>query len=167
MTRMLTGLLEYSRFSRRGEALETVDTAALVREVVSSLARPPAMAIEVAGSWPKLVTLAQPLDIVLRNLLDNAVKHHDRGEGTIVVEGVARSEDLLIRVRDDGPGIPPHWQTAVFEPFRMISEDLGEAHEDRGAGLGLTLVKKIAESVGGSIRSAIFRPSGARRGSRK
>lgn len=152
MTRMLSGLLEYSRLSRREEALEVVDTAALVREVVSSIARPPAMAIDIAGSWPKLVTLAQPLDIVLRNLLDNAVKHHDRAEGYIVVESDDGPDQLFIRVRDDGPGIPSNWHAAVFEPFRQISEDSRAARPDRGAGLGLTLVKKIADSVGGSIR---------------
>lgn len=152
MTRMLSGLLEYSRFNRRDEALETVDTSALVREIVSSVARPGAMTIEVAGTWPTLATLAQPLDIVLRNLIDNAVKHHDLAEGLVVVDGDDRSEELVIRVRDDGLGIPSEWHSAVFEPFRRIPEDRGDARQDAGAGLGLALVKKIADSVGGSIQ---------------
>ncbi len=51
------------------------------------------------------------------------------------------------RLQDDGPGIPPDWHAAVFQAFRKVAD---RAHTD-GSGIGLALVKKTIESVGGSI----------------
>ncbi len=148
MSAMLTGLLEYSRIGRKSEAIEVVDTAALVQEVVESIERPPGLQIVIEGHWPIFSTLAQPLDIVLRNLIDNAVKHHDLADGQIIVHAEDANDMWVFSVADDGPGIPSDWHDAIFEPFKRIAD---EDAAPEGSGIGLALVKKMVEWFGGRI----------------
>ena len=148
MSAMLTGLLEYSRIGRKSEAVELVDTAALAHEIVGSIERAPGLAIVIEGDWPAFRTLAQPLDIVLRNLIDNAVKHHDLADGRIVVHAEDAQDMWMFSVTDDGPGIPSDWHDAIFEPFKRIAD---EDVAPEGSGIGLALVKKMVEWFGGRI----------------
>lgn len=148
MSSMLTGLLEYSRVGRKLDVIDSVETRALVDEIVASLDVPRGVRIEIAGEWPRLVTLVQPLDLVVRNLVDNAVKHHDRPRGRIHIEARISGSMLEIEIADDGPGIPVDWQSAVFLPFRKSAED--DRHPE-SSGIGLALVRKTLERVGGRI----------------
>ncbi len=147
MSAMLTGLLDYARAGRKTDAAEAVCTGDLATEIVASIKAGSPHEIVVEGVWPTIVTVAEPLDIVLRNLIDNAVKHHDREAGRIVVRAEPAADDLAITVVDDGPGIEPEWHEAIFLPFRQVAD----ASEADGAGIGLALVKKTVERFGGSI----------------
>lgn len=147
MGTMLTGLLDYARIGRKSEAVEQVRTEALVSEIAESISAGATQAISIEGDWPTIATLSEPLDIILRNLIENAVKHHDQAEGRIIVHGEQDGNRLLISVRDDGPGIDPVWHEAIFLPFRQIAD----SEDADGAGIGLALVKKTAERFGGSV----------------
>ena len=147
MSAMLTGLLDYSRLGRKETAAAPVDTGAVVRDVVASLASSHGFSVEVAGDWPRIETPAAALDLVLRNLLDNAIKHHDRASGRVRIEATVRPEHVLISVADDGPGIPASWHEAIFEPFRRVQRS--EAPD--GAGIGLAAVRKTIQRLGGGI----------------
>ncbi|MBS0241667.1 MAG: hypothetical protein JSS20_05775, partial [Proteobacteria bacterium] len=85
MSRMLTSLLAYARAGRKTDEIETIDTGVLAAEIAHSIGAASTQSVAIEGEWPTLETLAEPLDIVLRNLIDNAVKHHDRDDGRIVV----------------------------------------------------------------------------------
>jgi hypothetical protein len=149
MGAMLTGLLEYSRIGRKSDAAVVLDTRALAEEIAASSTEGSPHRITVEGTWPELETIAEPLDIVVRNLVDNAVKHHDGERGCIRVACEETADRLIITVADDGPGIEPEWHRAIFEPFKQIA-DADEAPPD-GAGIGLALVKKTVERFGGSV----------------
>ncbi|MGE0698586.1 MAG: ATP-binding protein [Hyphomicrobiaceae bacterium] len=162
MGAMLTGLLEYARAGRKAETAETIDTGMLAADVVGSSGAGASQRITIEGSWPTLTTVAEGLDIVLRNLLDNAIKHHDRIDGHIVVRGEDHGDALVVTVADDGPGIAPEWHGAIFLPFRQIAD----SDTAQGAGIGLALVKRTVERFGGTIsvqseparaRGAMFR----------
>jgi signal transduction histidine kinase len=147
MSHMMVGLLEYSRIGRQLEAAEVVDTAALVAEIVQGLRSPPGIAIEVVGDWPRFRTVAAPLDVVLRNLIENAIKHHDRERGRITVSATPGEANWIFSIADDGRGIAPEWHEAIFEPFRKVDD----AHHPESSGIGLALVKRTVETVGGRI----------------
>jgi signal transduction histidine kinase len=85
---------------------------------------------------------------VINNLLSNAVKFTTGGQVTFS----ARTEDgdLLIGVRDTGPGIPAEAQGLIFERFRQASEFITRKHG--GTGLGLALAKELAALMRGTIR---------------
>lgn len=146
MSKMLTALLEYSSAGRKEEIAEEVDTRALVHSITQSVQRPRGLSIEVTGDWPRIVTLSAPLDLVLRNLIDNAIKHHDRDEGTVVLDCADEGAALLITVVDDGPGIPPDQHAAAFMPFRRLGTGGAE-----GKGMGLALVNRWVEAAGARI----------------
>ena len=148
MRAMLDGLFSYARIGRKDEALEEVDTRTLVESVLSSVGPPGGMTVDIDGDWPRLTTLAAPLDLVLRNLIDNAVKHHDRSEGLIALTARHDGDVLTITVADDGAGIPRDWHDAVFLPFRKAGDDQGH---DESSGIGLALVRRTLDRIGGTV----------------
>ena len=86
----------------------------------------------------------------LRNLLENARRYGDGGEITLSAERVgAASPRVELRVCDRGPGVPEALRERIFEPFFRLP---GHAEREGGVGLGLALVKQIAERHGGSVR---------------
>jgi signal transduction histidine kinase len=142
LSSMLSALMRYSSAGPRELAIEQVDTGALVADVVRSL---PArrMQIDVCGNWPRLQTFAAPLDLVLRNLIDNAIKHHDRDGGRITISCSDHPSALEISVADDGPGIGPEHFESIFLPFRTLS--------GTREGMGLAIVQKMVAAAGGAI----------------
>lgn len=155
MSEMLSGLLEYSSVTRKSELHGAVDTKHLIEAVVHSLGVPPSFKVSIDGDWPVIETVAVPLDLVLRNLIDNAIKHHDRAAGRIVAMAVKSEKYLEISISDDGKGIAPELREAAFLPFRKLAGAAPTGH-----GLGLALVKKTVERSGGSIRVQSAAPAG-------
>jgi PAS domain S-box-containing protein len=91
------------------------------------------------------------LNIVVSNILDNAVKYTDKG-GIIVEIDHMEFQGMdwaVIKVKDTGIGIQEGKKNIVFEEFRQVSEGIGREYE--GTGLGLTLVKKFIDLMGGRI----------------
>jgi len=146
MAGMLTSLLAYVRLDRDGEATETLASRALIDDITASLPLPAGIALTIAGTWPVVRAQREPLDLVLRNLIDNALKHHDRPRGRVLITARPAEGGIEIAVEDDGPGIPRELQDAVFHPFtRLRSED------DDGIGMGLTLVQRAVRRAGGRL----------------
>ncbi len=147
MGNMLTGLLEYARLGRQGNAVEDVETAALVDDIIASIGRPDRLRIVRRGVWPTIRSAVAPFDLTVRNLIDNAVKHHDIGEGEVMVRAEVSGANLVLDVVDDGVGIPKIWHEAIFEPFRRIDD----TRSPESSGIGLALVKRTVELAGGRI----------------
>ncbi len=86
---------------------------------------------------------------VVRNLLDNAVRHA-RSRVTVELHpaGPGGGEVVLV-VSDDGPGIPPEERERVFERFVRLDE--ARARDAGGSGLGLAIVRSVVEAHGGSV----------------
>ncbi len=97
---------------------------------------------------------------VFQNLLGNAAKHG--GEGgwiglTVEVDKASKQPEVVVRVRDRGPGIPAEELDHLFEPF--YRGERAKADQVRGTGLGLSLVSEIAQAHGGNV-AAINLPEG-------
>lgn len=76
---------------------------------------------------------------IIANLIDNGIRYNRRG-GTVSITLSRRQGETLLTVRDDGPGIPPDKQEAIFERFVR----LGGAQGPDGTGLGLAIVRSAA-----------------------
>lgn len=148
LSTMLRELHDYSSIGRKQDALATVATSELISAIVASIPHPPGIEVIVEGEWPIVEALAAPLDLVLRNLIDNAVKHHDRDRGAVRVRCVPLEKHLAITVADDGPGIPAAVRDAVFLPFRTLGRP------GAGTGMGLALVKRTLDNCGGALTLA-------------
>ena len=99
------------------------------------------------------------IEDVLGNLLDNAVKYTPAG-GHVTMTARAQGEHVRIEVSDDGPGIPPHQRTRVFERFYRV--DAGRSREMGGTGLGLAIVKHLVDAMGGRVGVDPVDPHGSR-----
>jgi len=109
---------------------------------------------------PDAVALADPdrLDEMLTNVIQNAIKYAP-GAAPIEVSGVVRGEHVELAVRDHGPGIPAQDLPGVFERFERGSR---ASSSTPGMGLGLYIVKLLAESQGGSVRLELPEDGGTR-----
>ena len=133
---------------------ETVALAALVSSIVTTYrdwAAPLDIRVELALHADTPHVWADPIRIgqVLRNLLDNAIRHTPRG-GEIKVYTESTSEPLLtVSVRDSGSGIAPEALPHVFEHFYKV--DPARERSRSGSGIGLAIVKQLVEAHGGSV----------------
>jgi signal transduction histidine kinase len=91
---------------------------------------------------------AQHLELLVRNLLDNAVRYTGEG-GRVKLTLHEAADGVRLEVSDDGIGIPLTAQARVFERFYRVDED--RARASGGTGLGLSIVKNVAESHGGTV----------------
>ena len=146
MERLLEDLLAYSRIGRGKHSVDPIDCGELVREVVQLLAPSAGFTIQI-GELPVLSAERAPLEQVFRNLIGNAIKHHDRADGRVEITARDLGERVEFVVRDDGPGIPAEYHALVFQMFKTLKP----RDEVEGSGMGLALVKKIVENQRGSI----------------
>lgn len=155
MEGLIDGILHYSRAGRVHEPPVTVGVAALVDEVVDLLGLP-AGRVTVDGDLPVVVSELAPLKQVFQNLIGNAVKH---GGGAVAIRVSATDEGdaWRFRVTDNGPGIPVEFHARVWGIFQTLEP------RDRveGAGIGLSLVKKVVEAQGGTVGLASKPGAGA------
>jgi signal transduction histidine kinase len=98
------------------------------------------------ASLPVITGDERLLRRALRNLLENAKRY---GGDEVDVQLQHAGKQVLVRVRDRGPGVPSDLCERIFEPFYRLP---GHAEKSGGVGLGLSLVKQIAERHGGSVR---------------
>ena len=148
LSRLLESLLEYARASTTADATTEVDLGAMVDEVRHLLDPPAGFEIVVDGELPTLETDRAPLMQVLQNLVNNAIKHHDRPSGVVIIAASDLGSSIELSVRDDGPGIELQYRQQIFGLF----EQLRPRDRVEGSGMGLALVKKIVERRGGTIR---------------
>jgi signal transduction histidine kinase len=121
--------------------------------------------VELAFDTDGSMVLGHAIDLerLLRNLLDNAVRHSPEG-GRVRVEARSEGGTVHLSVLDDGPGVAPEERERVFEPFFRAAS---ERTRDDGSGLGLAIVREIARVHGGDVsveagpdgRGARFRAS--------
>jgi signal transduction histidine kinase len=83
---------------------------------------------------------------IVSNLVSNAVKFSPSG-GEVTVSVETRGDNIRVSVRDHGPGVPDHFKCRVFEKFAQA--DTSDARSKGGAGLGLSIVKRIVTQLGG------------------
>ena len=149
MIALLNDLLDYSRAGRTDYQVEVFNLADVVNDIFDLHGNKVSFSCKVQD-----ITLSMqkaPFELIIRNLISNAIKHHDKAEGTIEIS-VEKSQELeqnyyVIRIQDDGPGIPVNLHEKALEMFQTLqSRDKVE-----GSGMGLALVKKTVQHHGGTI----------------
>ncbi|MHC9236545.1 sensor histidine kinase [Pseudooceanicola sp. 502str34] len=144
---LVDGLLTYSLIGRDRRGAETFDPAPVVARIVATLSPPAGFRIE-APDLPATVRMVPTeFEIALRNLLQNAIQHHDRQDGQITIRLLSPRNSIVLEVEDDGPGIPEADRARLMLPLRT-----GKTREEGGgSGLGLAFVAKIAARWGGCL----------------
>ena len=146
-------LLELSRIELGGQGeRERVSVTAVLADAAARhrlTAENFGVALEVGEANGRTVS-GNRLQLVsaVSNLVDNAVKYSNRG-GTVRIEAEVDGNDLLIRVADQGVGIPARDIDRIFERFYRV--DRARSRDTGGTGLGLAIVRHIATNHGGDV----------------
>ena len=147
---MVSGILSYSRIGKEAEEITLVDTVAMVELIGENLALQPGSRL-VSRDLPVFDTLKTRLDQVLSNLIGNAFKyHHDIDSAVVTVSAAEEGDIYRFSVADNGPGIDPRYHDRIFNVFQTL-----QSRDDiDSTGVGLSIVKKTVELVGGTITLA-------------
>ena len=153
MEAMVAQTLDFMKGLDKHQALQPIDVMALLESLQSDYEEM-GRAVSIEGE-AKLPCLGVPqlLKRCIANLLDNAVAYGKRA-GIVVEEGAA---ELVIRIRDEGPGLQETELEKVFEPFFRVEGS--RSRETGGTGLGLAIARNIAQTLGGDLHLA-NRPQG-------
>jgi signal transduction histidine kinase len=140
MEKLLDDLLTFSRVGRTDVAREAPLTV-IFASIIEVLNPPAHIQVRFEGELLVVVPAAAELETVLRNLIDNAIKHHDKPNGEVVLSATRVGDFVEFIVRDDGPGILPQFHEKVFQLFQTLKR----RDEVESTGMGLTIVKKLVE----------------------
>lgn len=145
MNKLLDDLLDYARIGRYEYQPKPMNLADTAEELFSLLDHPETFTLSVEK---KVLMLPKtPVEIVLRNLISNAIKHHDKPAGHIEILYKKQHDMHHISVQDDGPGIP----SELFDKAVEMFQTLRPRDKVEGSGMGLSLSKKTVEHYGGSL----------------
>ena len=154
--RLIEQLLQVARYEPDGEALrrERVDLAELVRSVVGTMsAKADQRRIDLGATVVDGIVVdgdANQLTVLLNNLVENALRYTPAG-GVVDVEAGLQEGRPVLRVIDNGPGIPAAEQAQVFDRFYRSSDARTLAADAGGSGLGLAIVQAICERHGAVV----------------
>ena len=151
LTRLVSDLAELWRAEAHQLPLriEAVDLAAVAREVADGfgpLAAPRGITLRRGSDRPVARADRDRVAQVLANYLSNAIRHAPDGS-TIVIESQAGPSTVQLRVTDQGPGLAADQLETVFERFYRI--DPARSRAGGGSGIGLAIVRALAEAMGG------------------
>jgi len=151
MRDLVTDLLESERLVAGHPALHLAptDLNELVRAVVASQFAGAALQLELDPALPAAPLDAARLRLLVRNLLDNALRHSAGAAQPPELRSEHDADTLRLRVRDHGPGVAPEQLPALAQAFYRT--DAARARETGGVGLGLYLCRLIAQAHGGTL----------------
>ncbi len=156
LTRLINQILDLAKIEsgRVQWAAEPVDLGVAVRDAASAttgLFRERGVRLELAlpDGVPPVIADRDRVMQVLLNLLGNAVKFCAPKEGRVRLTLAASDEALRVDVADNGVGIAPEHQAAIFEKFHQVGDTLTE--KPQGTGLGLPIARKIIRQFGGEL----------------
>lgn len=145
LNQLLVDMLRYAAADLAETKLDVVDIEELIGDAVATIDHGHCRIVVHSDVSSPVSVAATPLGTCVRNLVDNACKHHDKPIGTVEVTA---SQDgnhwLQIEVADDGPGIPPWIQEKLYQPFKT-------SDRERVSGLGLAHVRTAVDKHNGSI----------------
>ena len=168
LDQLITQLLNVARLQQKSSLPEPetwVAIESILDESVSKLAiqyRVPRECLDIESTACEVWSRQVDIEIVLRNLIDNALKYGGRPPMIrIVVEFDAPLKSAIVSVTDNGSGIPKHLRKKIFRRFYRAGDELERTKP--GTGLGLFLVRSIVRRLKGTIRVADMPKDGGTR----
>ncbi|HVG06363.1 MAG TPA: ATP-binding protein [Thermoanaerobaculia bacterium] len=157
LARLVDDLLDVSRITQGSIRLrkEVVELGTVVERAIEATrplidSRAHDLKIQLPTDQIHLEADPTRLEQILTNLLNNAAKYTMPG-GQIRVTAALEGDEAVVRVRDNGIGVPPDVLDRVFEPFVQSEGSL--ARSEGGLGIGLTLVRSLVEMHGGTVEA--------------
>jgi PAS domain S-box-containing protein len=157
MENLINGVLDYSRIGRTEITRGLVDIKQMLNEITETLMPNKDFEISVKGDFPVIIASEVLLSQVFSNLIGNAIKYNDKPIGKVecLYEPIPGFHQFSIK--DNGPGIDEAYHKKIFQIFQTI-----EARDKKeSTGIGLSIVQKIIDEKGGSIKIESEKNKGA------
>lgn len=154
---LIKAVFRYILIEGAAQEISDVDLRRTVEEIVR-LHVPAGGSARLEGSFPVVRAQRVELEIILRNLISNAVKHHPDHRPNIIIRYAADRRIHRFEVEDDGPGIPGEHAARVFDMFWTMSKPAANAEV---SGVGLALVRRIVMRWGTQLSLRPAQPRGA------
>jgi signal transduction histidine kinase len=160
--RLIDGLLTLASSEQRITDPTPVDLADIARHITTE-SRPAAhtAGVDIHVDLQRAPVTGDPvlLERLTQNLLDNAIRYNLPEHGEITVSTDTADDNAHLTVENTGPAIPPYEVPRLFEPFRRLATterlaDSTQASTSRGAGLGLSIVRSVANAHGGDVHAS-------------
>jgi signal transduction histidine kinase len=152
MEKMVSGILESARLRHKSTELkkQPTDLVALLKQTAAAFEKQ-TPGIKTVDLPPELSLELDPHQIktVIENVLNNAFKYCEPESDPVKISLERRTSDVIVRIEDNGIGIPPEELTHIFEPFYRV--DKSRSKDTGGYGLGLSLCKTIMKAHEGKI----------------
>ncbi|MFO0547404.1 MAG: HAMP domain-containing sensor histidine kinase [Polyangiaceae bacterium] len=161
LTTLIENVLDFARVERGKAAYDLVEGSVedVARRAVESFryraeSEAVILALDIQDDIPRARIDQRALELAILNLIDNALKYAKEG-GRVTVKVERDGRRVAIKVMDEGPGIPKEEHARIFERFYRGAA--ANSTRARGSGIGLALVRHIAENHGGRVR--VFSPT--------
>jgi len=155
LTRLITDLLNISRIES-GRGVDIILSEVNLSELAAQVTRSQQTYTDrhkvystIPADFPLLTADADKINQILDNLIGNAVKYSPDG-GEVVVSAEDEGDIIRLDVSDQGLGIPTHHHDKIFQRFHMVDDDV-DHKAVKGTGIGLYLVKHLAQAHGGDV----------------
>ncbi len=148
MERLINGILEYSRICRTEEPEEVVALNPLIDQIVRGLRKSYQFEFNTEVNLPALRTHSAMLRRIFEHLIYNAIQFNQSESPRIWIYAESSAEGVSVFIRDNGPGIEGRYHGKVFEIFQTLNNK----DEVETTGIGLAVVKKVMEQMGGQVK---------------
>ncbi|QUX96296.1 PAS domain-containing sensor histidine kinase [Marinomonas sp. CT5] len=146
MEQLIDNLLTYARAGKVESITQDINVNALFDNIFELLEVPKGITVTRNIQLEHFTSVWTPLETVMRNLISNAIKHHDQSTGSITIGCSAENNLCHFTICDDGPGIPEAAFTRIFRLFQTVTSG-----ERSGTGIGLSVSRRLVETHGGRI----------------
>ncbi|QQR95532.1 MAG: GHKL domain-containing protein [Bacteroidota bacterium] len=148
MEQLINAILEYSKASKHKGTQELFSFNEIVHNAVDLAGADSNCKIEISGAMPEYYGDKVKYQQVFMNLISNGIKHNNKEQKHIEISCHEEGKFWEFKIKDNGPGIDKRYHEKVF----VIFQTLKARDEFESTGIGLSIVKKIVEEAGGSIR---------------
>jgi signal transduction histidine kinase len=148
---MMKDLLEYCRLGITQTPPEAIDLNVMVQDIRAATALEAGCEVRVTDRLPTVFVPQNLMREILQNLIKNGLTYNNSTVRRVEISATKAGGEtprLLLRVRDNGIGIAPQYHEKIFEVFHRLPN--GKEHS--GTGMGLAIVRKAVETLGGTIR---------------
>jgi PAS domain S-box-containing protein len=156
LEQLINDILAYSRAGKAKSEAEMIDTGSFFAEMVDMLSIPKAFEVHLGEGFPTMRGTKIYFEQVFSNLIYNAYLHHDKAVGNIWIDAKTVAGGWIFTVSDDGPGIPEADRERIFEVFAQLRQN----DRNEGTGIGLAVVKKIIDTIHGTVTVSSRTPQG-------
>lgn len=148
MERLINGILEYSRISRTEDPEEPVSISIIVEQTINSLNKSFHFDIDIDPQLPVVSSHSGTIRRIFEHLIHNAIQFNTTKSPKIWVYSEPTPDGISVFVKDNGPGIEGRFHGKVFEIFQTLNNK----DEMETTGIGLAIVKKAMEQLGGIVK---------------